>query len=92
LLTSADSQTISASVFFNGNPQINQQLTLYIHIPNAPSQAIEFPVTTESGLSTITLAPIEVPIGTLVTYEVCLDLPEGDIQCASENFLIWGNP
>ncbi len=92
LITSAESQTISASVFFKGIPQINQQLTLYFHIPKAQSQAIEFPVTTEYGLSTITLSPIEESNGTLVTYEVCLDLPEGDIECAGENFLIWGNP
>ena len=92
LLTSADPQKISASVFFNGNPQINQQLILYIHIPHAPVQAIGFPVTTYSGLSSITLSPIVAANGTLVTYDVCLNLPEGDIQCESDNFLIWGNP
>ncbi|TES89909.1 MAG: hypothetical protein E3J88_05090 [Anaerolineales bacterium] len=92
LISSSDSQTIYASVSLNGMPQAHQQLTLTISIPNALPQSIDFPETTDTGQTALTLTPIVVPNGTLISLLICLNLPEGASQCISSTFLIWGNP
>jgi hypothetical protein len=92
LISSSDSQTIYASVSLNGMPQAHQQLTLTISIPNALPHSIDFPETTDTGQTALTLTPIVVPNGTLISLLICLNLPEGASQCISSTFLIWGNP
>jgi hypothetical protein len=91
LISSSESQVITASVFFNGTPQEDQQMTLNVDIPDSPVIAVSMPPTAEDGHTTVSLAPIAMTNGTLITYEVCLELSEGAIQCVDESFLIWGN-
>jgi hypothetical protein len=92
LITSVETQTISASVFVNGVPQAGQKLVLVIAIPGTEPQIIDFPITDENGLTSITLAPIKAANSTLVTFRVCIIYDGDKSECASNNFMIWGNP
>jgi hypothetical protein len=91
LISSSEAQVISASVFFNEIPQAGQQMTLTVNIPDTEPITVSMPPTGEDGHTTISLAPMATSNGTLVTYEVCLDLSEGEKQCVDDSFLIWGN-
>jgi len=91
LISSSEAQVISAGVFFNETPQAGQQLTLTVNIPGAEPITVSMPLTGEDGRTTIALAPVATSNGTLITYEVCLNLSEEANQCVDESFLIWGN-
>jgi len=91
LVSSAEPQTLYASILFNGTPQAGQQLTLTIYIPDAPPQTVFMPVTGSDGKTAIALAPVATSNGSLIVYEICLPLSEGVSECARESYLIWGN-
>jgi hypothetical protein len=91
LISSAEAQIIAAGVFFNGTPQVGQQLSLTVNIPDTEPITVTMPPTGEDGHTAVALAPVAKTNGTLITYEVCLSLPDGASQCAQESFLIWGN-
>jgi hypothetical protein len=91
LISSAETQIIAAGVFFNGTAQAGQQLTLTVNIPDAEPVTVSMPPTGEDGHTAIALAPVAKTNGTLITYEVCLNLSDGASQCTQESFLIWGN-
>jgi hypothetical protein len=91
LVLSSEPQTLYASVFFNDTPQAGQQLTLTIYVPDAPPQTVFMPATNTDGQTAIALAPVATSNGTLIIYEICMDLAEGISQCEQESFLIWGH-
>ena len=92
MINSSETQTISASIFVNGVAQAGQQLILIISTPGMEPQSFDFPLTDANGKTSITLAPIEAANSTLVTYQVCIVYDDGQTECASDNFMIWGNP
>jgi hypothetical protein len=91
LVSSHEPQTLYASVFFDGTPQVDQQLTLTIFIPDAPPQTVFMPVTGSDGKTAIALAPVATSNGSLIIYEICLPLSAGVSECARESYMIWGN-
>lgn len=91
-IQSTQPQTIYATLLLNGSPVPGLTPTLSFSVDDGPSQAIPFPATNQNGQTEIALAPIAAANGSLVSYEVCISLPDGGSQCAQDSFLIWANP
>lgn len=71
------------------NPVANAAPVLTVSA-NGAQYTYAMPPTGENGISSIEIAPIpDLPVGTVVSYSVCLDTSSGDTVCASDSYLIW---
>lgn len=91
-INSKTPQTISAMVFSQGVPQPNQNLELYIAMPDGGQKLYYLPITNENGRTGITIEPISGENGSLIQYQVCLGIEGQESICAKHSFMIWGNP
>jgi hypothetical protein len=91
-ISSAEAQTIHASLF--SGSQILEGLSPYLilSIPGGGEQSYFFNPTDSSGHSQLQIPPISAQNGTLVLYEVCLESPALEKICTRDSYLIWGNP
>ena len=88
-VNSNESLEIHVAVFEGTVPLANREPVLALTMPKGEAQNYHFPPTNTSGQSSLQLPPISAPNGTLIAYEVCLDILNGKSRCIGENYLIW---
>jgi hypothetical protein len=91
-INSLTPQTISAKAFSQGVAQPNQNLELYITMPDGTQQLYYLPTTNENGETGITIPPISGENGSMIQYKVCLPIEGHESVCVENLFMIWGNP
>jgi hypothetical protein len=85
-------QTVGVSISADGRAMKNITPTLILKLPGEINITYTFPATQENGQTILELNPIAAPHGTVISYDVCISPADADPSCASESFIIWGNP
>jgi hypothetical protein len=86
---SSGSQQINTAIFEDGKPLKNFEPLLIATMPDGSQRKAYFQPSDENGLSSLMLAPIDAPNGTLIAYQVCLFGIDGEQVCVGDNYLIW---
>ena len=89
MIAPAQSQEIGVSVSEDGSPLIGIQPDLLVKLPDGSTPTYPMEPTGEFGQAYITLEPINAPSGTLIPYEVCISLTDGQRICIQDSFTIW---
>jgi hypothetical protein len=87
-----ESQVINAGIFEGSIPLHNREPVLIISMPDGNQRMYNFPPTNDSGITQLTLPPIQAPNGTLIAYNVCLSSVTSVEICVTDHFLIWNYP
>jgi hypothetical protein len=82
-------QEIHTAIYEDGKPLKNFEPLLIATMPDGSQHKAYFQPSDEDGCSSIVLAPIEAPNGTLIAYQVCLFGIDGQQTCVGDNYLIW---
>lgn len=85
-------QEVGISVMRNNLPLAGVQPTLVLTLLDGNEMAVPMPVTDDGGHSSLRLAPIQGPSGSLVQYEICLPLPVEQETCKEDSFVLWNTP
>lgn len=88
-VSSKGSQQINTAIYDDGKPLQNFEPLLIATMPDGSHRKAYFPPSDAEGCSSITLAPIDAPNGTLIAYRVCLFGMDGQEYCVGDNYLIW---
>jgi hypothetical protein len=71
-------------------PLANVEATLKVHMPDDTLQTFHFLPTGEDGKSSLTLPAMPgVENGSVIAYDVCLNVPSDAPICTEGTFLIW---
>lgn len=84
-------QEIHVALVEDGKPLVNYELVLIVTMPDGSQRRAYFQPSDENGRTSIKLAPIEAPSGTLIAYKVCLFWMDAEPRCAGDNYLIWNS-
>jgi hypothetical protein len=85
-------QEIGVSLMHNSLPVEGIQPTLVLTLLDGKEMVIPMPETDENGGSSLRLAPIQGPSGSLIQYQVCLPVPPEQETCQEDSFVLWKNP
>ena len=88
-VASTGSQEIHTAIYEDAKPLKNFEPLLIATMPDGSQRKAYFPPSDEEGCSSIKLAPIDAPNGTLIAYRVCLFGLDGQENCVGDNYLIW---
>jgi hypothetical protein len=91
-VSSSESQTIFANLHAGGELLEGLQPFLELTLPEGGASIYQFPPTDAGGQTQLSVPPVLAQNGTLIAYRVCLQGFNADQVCASESYLIWGNP
>jgi len=91
-ISSAQEQIIYANLHAGSELLAGLQPYLEISLPNGGTSIYQFPATDAGGQTQLTVPPVQGQNGTLVPYKVCLQGFNAGEVCASESYMIWGNP
>jgi hypothetical protein len=91
-ISSSEEQVVHASLFAGSQLLEGLRPYLTLSLPNGGESLFQFPLTDERGHTQLTIPPVTGQNGTLLPYEVCLEAVETGKICASESYMIWGNP
>lgn len=91
-INSSREQVIHASLFSGNQLLEGLQPYLLLTLPNGGVNLYQFPPTDSTGHTQLTIPPVLGQNGTLVPYQVCLEGLQVQKTCATESYLIWGNP
>ena len=83
---------MAVSVMQDDLPLAGVQPTLILTMLDGSEKALAMEVTDASGRSSLRLAPIEGPAGSLILYKICLPLPEEQETCKEDSFVLWYTP
>ena len=91
-ISSAEQQVIHATLF--SGTQLLEGLRPYLNLtlPSGGVSVYQFPPTDASGQTQVTVPAVSAQNGTLVAYQVCLESIGLERVCASDSYMIWGNP
>lgn len=89
LLPPSQSQEIGVALFEGIQPLSNVGFTLTINMPDGSSSTHVMLPTGPNGQTSVELNPINVPIGTIIPYQVCITNLLDRPVCVSESFVIW---
>jgi hypothetical protein len=65
---------------------------LTVYLPGGSLARLQFPVTGADGKSRVQLPPQpSVPNGTVVQYQVCLEVDPDRPLCETETYLVWNS-
>lgn len=82
-------QEIGVALFEGFQPLSGVGFSCTVFLPDGVALTTVMPPTSLSGQTSVTLDPIDIPIGTIVPYQVCitnlLEIP----VCVSDSFMIW---
>ncbi len=92
LLPPNTSQIIGVQIQQDQIPIENIEPSLILRFPERISITFSMPPTNADGSTTLTLYPIDAPHGTVISYDVCVNLLNEVQTCQSDNFIIWGDP
>jgi hypothetical protein len=89
MLAPGQAQEIGVAVFEGTRPLSNINFIVSIMLPDGRTMVNFLDPTGSNGITRILLAPIDLPKGTMVPYQVCVaGIIEGG-ACLRESFLIW---
>lgn len=88
-VSSNDSQEINVAIYQDKTPLSNFEPLLLVTMPDGSQRKAYFQPSSENGFTSIELAPIDAPNGTLIAYQVCLFGLDGEPNCVGDNYLIW---
>jgi hypothetical protein len=91
-ISSAEQQVIHASVYAGRELLAGMQPYLSITLPEGGTSLYQFPPTDANGQTQLSVPAITAPNSTLIAYQVCLEGLDVGKVCATESFMIWGNP
>ncbi|MDA1330543.1 MAG: hypothetical protein O3B43_05710 [Chloroflexi bacterium] len=91
-ISSAEEQTVHASLFAGSQLLEGLRPYLLLTLPNGGETLYQFPPSDVTGHTQVTVPPVLGQNGTLVPYQVCLEGLETGKICVNESYLIWGNP
>lgn len=91
-VNSSEEQIIHATLY--SGTQLLEGLRPYLDLslPGGGSSVYQFSPSDASGHTQVTVPAVSAQNGTLVPYQVCLEGLEIERVCASESYMIWGNP
>lgn len=91
-VNSSEEQIIHATL--HSGTQLLEGLRPYLNLtlPGGGVSVYQFPASDASGHTQVTVPAVSAQNGTLVPYQVCLEGLEIERVCASESYMIWGNP
>ncbi len=76
----------------NQSPAANVEATITLQAPDGSQFTYYTPPTDQDGRTTMQLPPLgNLPEGSLVSYQACLDTGDDHPVCAYESYLIWGS-
>ncbi len=82
--------TIDVFALQNGQILKNIMFELVISLPVGNAQNYFVSPDNEDGVSSVTIAPLDLPQGSRVSYQVCAVGMVGEQECAMGTFTIWG--
>jgi hypothetical protein len=91
-ITSKDTESFSLSVLQKkgGLPMPNIAANVKINLPDGSTQNLYMPPTDADGKTSLTIPAMpNLANGSLVAYEICLDVPVDNPPCVSDSYLIW---
>ena len=88
-VASDESLEVYVGVYEHNRPLQNREPVLLLTLPDGSRATYHFSPTKEDGQTMLVLPPVIAPNGTLIAYEVCLQVPGGANRCVGENYLIW---
>ena len=89
LLPPKQSQEIGVALFEGLQPLSNVGFTLTLTLPDGTSSTHIMLPTGPDGKTSVIINPLDVPIGTVIPYQVCITNLLDRPVCVSESFLIW---
>jgi hypothetical protein len=91
-ISNIESQEIGAAVFDSGQPVEGVTPLLVVTFPDGSQGSFYFPPTGSNGITTLRLEPIISEKGTIIPYQVCVNMLSEDLFCVKDSFVIWYNP
>jgi hypothetical protein len=90
-LPSSEAQTIRIQVLRKQDqlPLADVEAFLLRTLPDGSEVADRFPPTAADGSSNLTLDPLAQPNGSVIGYQVCLNVPSEERICDEGSYLIW---
>jgi hypothetical protein len=71
-------------------PMVNVEANLTVSLPDGTELKEVFPPTGTDGISRVTLEPMtRFSSGSVISYQVCLNVPSDEPVCMAESYLIW---
>jgi hypothetical protein len=89
LLPPKQSQEIGVALFEGVQPLSNDGFTLNLSLPDGTSSTHVMLPTGPNGQTSVVINPLDVPIGTVIPYQVCITNLLDRPVCVSESFVIW---
>jgi len=89
MLPPNQAQEIGVALFEGIQPLSNVGFTLTVTMPDGSSSTHVMLPTGTNGQTSTTLDPIDVPIGTIIPYQVCITSLLDRPVCVGESFIIW---
>lgn len=89
MLPPNQAQEIGVALFEGIQPLSNVGFTLTVTLPDGSSSTHVMLPTGTNGQTSTTLDPIDVPIGTIIPYQVCITSLLDRPVCVGESFIIW---
>jgi hypothetical protein len=84
-----DSQEIIVALYEDRQPLENYEPILFVTMADGSQRTAYFQPSDANGHTSIRLAPIDAPNGTLIAYKVCFFGVIGEPHCVGDNYLIW---
>lgn len=88
-VSSNEPQEIHIALYENGKALENYEPMLIVTMPDGSQRKAYLQPSDRNGRTSIQLAPIEAPNGTLIAYQICLIGVSEDPRCVGDNYLIW---
>jgi hypothetical protein len=82
-------QEILVALYEDGEPLKNYEPILFVTMPDGSQRTAYIQPSDANGRTSIRLAPIAAPNGTLIAYKVCFFGMVGEPHCVGDNYLIW---
>ena len=89
LLPPNQAQEIGVALFEGIQPLSNVGFTLTLTMPDGSTNTRVMLPTGSNGQTSVVLDPIDVPIGTIIPYQVCITSLLDRPVCVGESFVIW---
>jgi len=86
------SQEIGVSVMVNNVPVINAEPELVLYLPDGSTRRYYMYPSGNDGQTRQQVEALNVPVGTLIPYQVCLYNLDGQKFCVKDSYLIWQKP
>lgn len=85
-------QEVGVRIYANKQPLAGAVPVVRVTLPDGSEWSGSFPPSGPDGSTVLQIPPINALNGTLIPYQVCLDLENGVSECFQDSFMVWGTP